>query len=114
MRAPLAARLSSESREGYARYPLAVRGIGFMSSATWSLLRLHVVADADPGSLARVLQPFQNLNILPRKVVAELATTGSFHIEVDIGEVSIETMTLIVAKLRSATCIENAYWHPAF
>jgi hypothetical protein len=36
-----------------------------------------------PGALARVLERFQNLNVLPRRVIAELATTGVFHIEVD-------------------------------
>lgn len=84
-----------------------------MSSETFSLLRLRVVAEADPGALARVLQPFQNLNVLPRKVVAELGIAGLFHIEVDIGEVSPETMTLIAAKLRSATCVETVCWYPA-
>ena len=96
-----------------ALYLLAVQGFNFVSSERFSLLRLCVVAEADPGSLARVLQPFQNLNVLPRKVVAELGISGYVHIEVYIGEVSPETMTLIAAKLRSATCVENAYWNPA-
>ena len=42
-----------------------------MSAQQFSLLRLRVVADADPGALGRVLEPFQNLNTLPRRVVAE-------------------------------------------
>jgi hypothetical protein len=54
-----------------------------MSCEEFSLWRLRVVADADPGALARVLERFQNLNVLPRRVIADLATTGVFHIEVD-------------------------------
>lgn len=84
-----------------------------MSSPVFSLLRLHVVTDADPGALARVLERFQNLNVLPRRVVAESGITGSFHIEVDIGGVSPEVLTLIAAKLRQNPFVENAYWHPA-
>ena len=81
-----------------------------MSLPEFSLLRLHVVADAEPGALVRVLERFQNLNVLPRRVIAELGIAGTFHIEVDIGDVSPETMTLIAAKLRQSPIIENAYW----
>ena len=82
-----------------------------MSSREFSLLRLRVVADADPGVLARVLERFQNLNVLPRRVVAELGTTGMFHIQVDIASVSEHTLTLIAAKLVQVPAIMNAYWH---
>ena len=81
-----------------------------MSSPEFSLLRLHVVADPDPGALVGVLQRFQNLNVLPRRVVAEMGTAGSIHIEVDIGDLSPEMLTLIAAKLRQSPCVENAYW----
>ncbi|TLY61715.1 MAG: hypothetical protein E6K49_00075 [Gammaproteobacteria bacterium] len=82
-----------------------------MSSQEFSLLRLRVVADADPGVLARVLERFQNLNVLPRRVVAELGTTGMFHIQVDIATVPENTLTLIAAKLGQVPSIMNAYWH---
>ena len=82
-----------------------------MSSQESSLLRLRVVADADPGVLARVLERFQNLNVLPRRVVAELGTTGMFHIQVDIASLSENTLTLIAAKLGQVPSIMNAYWH---
>jgi len=84
-----------------------------MSSQESSLLRLRVVADADPGVLARVLERFQNLNVLPRRVVAELGTTGTFHIQVDIASLSENTLTLIAAKLGQVPAITNAYWHRA-
>ena len=32
----------------------------------YSRRRLQVVADADPGSIARVVERFQNLNIIPQ------------------------------------------------
>ena len=53
-----------------------------MSSQDWSLLRLRVVAEADPGALARVLERFQNLNVLPRNVVAELGIADTCHIQI--------------------------------
>ena len=82
-----------------------------MSSDELSLLRLRVIADADPGVLARVLERFQNLNVLPRRVMAELCTTESFHVQVDIVGVAESTLTLIAAKLREMPCVQNAYWH---
>ena len=39
-----------------------------------ALLRLRVTAEADLGALSRVLERFQNLNIVPRRVVAEMGT----------------------------------------
>ena len=82
-----------------------------MSSQECSLLRLRVVADADPGVLARVLESFQNLNVLPRRVIAELGTTGMFHVQVDIAGLSEDTLTLVAAKLGQVPSIVSAYWH---
>lgn len=82
-----------------------------MSSPDWSLFRLRVAADADPGALARVLERFQNLNIVPCRVLAELATTGTLHIELDIAGLPEETVTLITAKLTQVPSILNAHWH---
>jgi hypothetical protein len=93
-------------------YPLRLEGTGFMSSDEWSLYRLRVVADADPGALARVLERFQNLNICPRKVLAELSTTELFHVEVIIGGVSSETIAIIAGKLGEVPCIRSAQFHP--
>jgi len=84
-----------------------------MSSQDWSLLRLRVVAEADPGALARVLERFQNLNVLPRKVVAESGIAGALYIEVDVAGVPEETVNLIAAKLGQVPCVLKAYWHYA-
>jgi hypothetical protein len=84
-----------------------------MSSQESSLLRLRVVADADPGVLARILERFQNLNMLPRRVIAELGPTGTCHIQVDLTGLSENTLTAISAKLGQVPSIRSAYWHRA-
>lgn len=75
-------------------------------------LRLRVTAEADPQSLARVLERFANLNVTPRRVRADWGINSVLHIEVDIAGLSEETMTLIAAKVGQAVPVLNAYWHP--
>ena len=69
-----------------------------------ALLGLVEVFESD------VLERFQNLNVLPRRVVAEFGTTSTFHIQVDIAGLSEERLTLIAAKIEQAPCILSAYW----
>jgi len=76
-----------------------------------SLLRLQVVADADPGAIARIVERFQNLNVIPRSVVAEFGTNNILHVRVDVFGMTEEQLTLIACKIRAAPCIVNAYWH---
>jgi hypothetical protein len=73
--------------------------------------RLQVVADADPGAIARVVERFQNLNIIPRRVTAEFSSNDLLHIEVDFCGVPEEQMALIAGKIRQAVSVVNAYWH---
>ena len=75
------------------------------------LLRLRVVADADPGALARVLERFQNLDILPRRIIAEFGTNDTLHIQVDVFGVTEERLTLIAAKIGQVPSIVTANWH---
>jgi hypothetical protein len=82
-----------------------------MSSEYTSVCRLRVVAEADSGALMRVLERFQNCNVLPRRVVAEFGTHGVLHIQVDICGMSESTLTLIAAKLGQVPIILDAYWH---
>jgi hypothetical protein len=82
-----------------------------MSEQPLSVLRLRVAAESDPGALAQILSHFQNLNILPRKVVAEIATNGIVHVEVDITGLSGDAMTLIAAQIGEAPCILSSRWH---
>ena len=81
------------------------------SSQQYSRRRLRVVADADPGTITRVVERFQNLNIVPRRVIAEFSSNDILHIEVDVCGPSDEQLGLIVGKIRQAPCIINAYWH---
>ena len=76
-----------------------------------SLFRLRVVADADPGAIARVLERLQNLNIVPRRMTAEHGTNDVLHIEVDVFGVPEEQLTLMTTKIRQAPSIINAPWH---
>jgi hypothetical protein len=81
------------------------------SSQPYSRRRLQVVADADPGAIARVVERFQNLNIVPRRLTAEFASNDLLHIAVDVCGVPDEQLKLIAGKIRQAACILNAYWH---
>ncbi|MGH8137546.1 MAG: hypothetical protein ACREVV_05035 [Steroidobacteraceae bacterium] len=75
------------------------------------LLRLRVTAEADPAALARVLERFQNLNILPRRVVAEYGTRDLLHVQVDILGLPEDRLSLIAAKLSQSTSILDVHWH---
>ena len=75
------------------------------------LLRLRVVTDADPSALARVLERFHNLNVLPRRVIAEFGTNDTLYIQVDVFGLTEEWLTLIAAKIDQAPAIVRAYWH---
>ncbi len=74
-------------------------------------LCLRVSADADPGALPRVLACFQTLNVVPRRVVAELGTTGMLYIRIDVSGLTEGHLSLIAAKIGQVPCVGNAYWH---
>ena len=78
-----------------------------------SILRLRVVAEADSGALMRVLERFQNLGVLPRRVIAEFTTTDVMSIQVDVSGVEENRLTLIAAKVGQIPCVSQAYWHYA-
>lgn len=82
-----------------------------MSLSEWPVFHLRVAAEPDPGALARVLERFQNLNIVPRRVAAAWGTAGTVHIEVEASGVSEEQIRLIAAKLGQVPSILNAHWH---
>jgi hypothetical protein len=82
-----------------------------MSSSQWSVFHLRVSAEPDPGSLTRVLERFQNLNIVPRRVAADWGTGGALHIEVEASGLTEEMIGLIAAKLGQVPSILNAHWH---
>ncbi len=80
---------------------------------SFSLLRLRVVAEADAGALLRVLERFQNLGVLPRRVIAEFTTTEALSIQLDVAGLEESRLTLIAAKLGELPCVTQAYWHYA-
>jgi hypothetical protein len=81
-----------------------------MDSLTVSLFRLRVVADADPGVVARVIERFQNINVLPRRVIVEFGINETIHIEVDVCGIPEEQLKTMAAKIGQATTIVSAYW----
>jgi hypothetical protein len=82
-----------------------------MCAETYSRSRLRVVADSDPGVIARVLERFQNLNVLPRRVHMELGSNDLLHIEVDVFGLDAAQRKFIVTKVTQAVCVVTAYWH---
>jgi hypothetical protein len=82
-----------------------------MCTENFSRSRLRVVADADPGVIARVLERFHNMNVLPRRIHAELGSNNVFHIEVDVFGIDAQRRRFIAAKVAQAVCVVNAYWH---
>ena len=80
---------------------------------SYSLLRLRVVAEADAGVLMRVLERFQNLGVLPRRVIAEFTTADSVSIQLDVTGMEESRLTTIAAKLGEMPFVTRAYWHYA-
>jgi hypothetical protein len=81
------------------------------SQSSCSLLRLQVVADADPAALMRVLERFQNLNIVPRRLTAEFGTNDILHIAVDVFGVPEGQFAQIASKICQATSIVTVHWY---
>ena len=80
-------------------------------SETSTLLCLRVTAAADPSVLPRLLGHFQNLNLTPRRVMAEFGSNALMHLSVDICGLPEERLSLIAAKFGQSPCVLNAYWH---
>jgi hypothetical protein len=74
-------------------------------------LCLRVTAENEPSALIRVLQCFQQLNLLPQRVSAESATTNLLHIEVHLTGISPGRLSLITAKIAQFPPILNAHWY---
>jgi len=77
---------------------------------SFSLIRLRVVADSDPAAIGTVIQRFQNLNIVPRRISAEFGIDERLHIEVDVCGVTAEQLALIAGKISQAPSIHHAHW----
>jgi hypothetical protein len=73
--------------------------------------RLRVTTDGDPSVLPRLLGQFQNLNVTPCRVVAELAPSSVMNLEVDVCGVPEGCLSLIAAKIAHNPCVLNVCWH---
>jgi hypothetical protein len=80
---------------------------------SYSLLRLRVVAEADAGVLMRVLERFQNLGVLPRRVSAEFTSSASVSIQLDVAGMEESRLSIIAAKVGEMPFVTRAYWHYA-
>jgi hypothetical protein len=57
----------------------------------------------------RVLERFQTLNLLPRRVTAE-SGTQLLHIQIDICGLAETRLALIAARIGQVPCVINAQW----
>jgi hypothetical protein len=77
-----------------------------------ALLRLRVVAEVDSGTLGRILGRLANLNLTPRRVLAEAASDDKLYIQVDIVGMSERDLALMASKVRQDPSVFDAHWHP--
>jgi hypothetical protein len=82
-----------------------------LEKAATQALCLRVCADAEPGALPRILICFQTLNVVPRRVLAELGTAGTLHVRIDVTGLTEQHLSLITAKIGQVPSVGNAYWH---
>lgn len=70
-----------------------------------------MVADPDPTAIGRVIERFQNLNVVPRRVSAEFAANDRLYIEVDVFGLTEEQLSLVASKIGQGVSIYHAHWH---
>jgi hypothetical protein len=70
-----------------------------------------VVAQAEPGVLTRVLFFLQNINVVPRRVVAECDSRGQLYVGLDVFGLPEQRATLIIAKVRQLPDVLDAHWY---
>jgi len=72
---------------------------------------LHVEAEADPGIVIRILERFQTLNLIPRRVSADATTTERIYIDLQLSVCSVERIASIAAKIQQLPTVIHARWH---
>lgn len=73
-----------------------------MSSENGSVLQIKVIVELDPGAVIRVLQHFQERNVVPRRVSAQSLGTEYIQVEFEVAGLAVEAVHQIVSKIRSA------------
>jgi hypothetical protein len=76
-----------------------------------TLLCLRVVAQAEPGILTRVLFFLQNINIVPRRVLAERDSSNRLYVALDVFGLPEQRATMIAAKIRQLPDVLDAHWY---
>lgn len=71
---------------------------------------LSVSGEPDPSMLVRVLTHFLILNVLPRKVVAELSTEEMQRIRIEANGMTAKQVSVIAAKIDQLPTVERVYW----
>lgn len=78
---------------------------------SWPLLCLRISAEEDPSVLPRLLGYVQNLNVTPRRFVAEFGTNALMHLQTEVAGVAPARLDLIAAKAGQMPCVVRVYWH---
>ena len=75
-----------------------------------AVLRIRVVAEADPGALVRTPQFLQARNLVPRGVTSQRLGNEYLEIgiEIDTADCTIETLSLVIAKLNELPIVVAA------
>lgn len=81
-----------------------------MQADNVAVLRVRVVAEADPSALVRALQLLQARNIVPLRVNAQRIDGELLEIaiEVDAAHCTQETFRLVVAKINELSVVLTA------
>ena len=79
-----------------------------MANPSRRVLRLSVVGEPEPATLARVTGFLQSVNSVPSRLVAELDPAGHLKIQADIIDVGHDRLALIAAKLGQIPCVWSA------
>jgi hypothetical protein len=75
-----------------------------------AVLRLRVIAEAEPSALVRALQPFQMRNLVPRRVVAHRIDVDRLQIDIDVdaSECTPDAFRLALTKLNELPVVFSA------
>jgi hypothetical protein len=76
-----------------------------------ALLCLRVSTDGDPGVLTRLLGYFQNLNVTPRRILAEFGSDQRLHLRVEVAGLAEDRLTRIAGRIGASPAVFCAYWH---
>ncbi len=72
--------------------------------------RLRVLAEADPGAIARILQPFQTLNIVPLQLRVDRIGEHYLDLSIEVLTIDIapESFVTLTAKIAQVPCVMTA------